>query len=270
MEKNSANRRFYSPEVWIFLLAIPVISAINFYLTYSNIQFNSFFAIRYVVDTLQGYAAWLIVRKIIFWLDRRLPYQAGIGNRILVQVVLTTLAGLVFIAISTEVLSLLVKNEPAPIDFYSMDLVIIGIWFFVINGVYIGIYFYKSLEIAGQKKPEIEKKGILVKTGNQSLLVQDSEIAMLIVEDDYVSLVSFAGKKYLLDQSLDKLEQTLPPESFFRINRQAILHRQAIKGFSRIENGKLRIQLALETKSSPELSISRIKAAAFRAWFIPA
>lgn len=270
MEKISANRSFYSPDVWIFLLAIPVISAVNFYLTYSNIQFNSFFAIRYLVDTVQGYAAWLIVREIIFWLDRRLPYQAGIGNRILVQVGLTTLAGLVFIAVSTEILSLIVKNEPAPLDFYTIDLIIIGIWFFVINGVYFGIYFYKSLVIAGQKRPEIEKKGILVKTGNQSLLVQDSEIAMLIVEDDYVSLISFAGKKYLLDQSLDKLEQTLPTESFFRINRQAILHRQAIKGFSRIENGKLRIQLAFETKSSPELSISRIKAAAFRAWFIPA
>lgn len=270
MEKISAKRSFYSPDLWIFLLAIPVISAVNFYLTYSNIQFNSFFAVRYLVDTVQGYAAWLIVREIILWLDRKFPYSQAIGKRILLQVVLTTLAGLAFIAISTEILSLIVKKEPAPIDFYSIDLIIIGIWFFVINGVYIGIYFYKSLELAKHKKSENQAKGILVKSGNQSLLVKDSEIAMLIVEDDYVSLVSFAGKKYLLDKSLDNLEQTLPEDSFFRINRQAILHRQAIKGFSRIENGKLRIQLAFETKSSPELSISRIKAAAFRAWFIPA
>lgn len=270
MEKISANRSFYSPDVWIFLLAIPVISAVNFYLTYSNIQFNSFFAIRYLVDTVQGYAAWLIVREIILWLDSKLPYSQAIGKRILVQVGLTTLAGLTFIAVSTEILSLIVKKKPAPADFYAIDLIIIGIWFFVINGVYIGIYFYKSLEMAKVKKPDNQAKGILVKSGNQSLLVTDSEIAMLIVEDDYVSLVSFAGKKYLLDKSLDNLEQMLPPDSFFRINRQAILHRQAIKGFSRIDNGKLKIQLAIETKSLPELSISRIKAAAFRAWFIPA
>jgi DNA-binding LytR/AlgR family response regulator len=269
MERILAIRRFYAPDLWIFAIAIPLISAVNFYLTYSNIQFDSFFAIRYLVDTLQGYLAWILVREIIFWLDRRLPYTSGIGKRIMIQVGLTTLAGLTFIALSTEILSLSVKKEPAPLGFYAIDLIIIGIWFFVINGVYIGIYFYRSLEMAKKKKPEIEKKGILVKTGNQSILVHDDEIAMLIVEEDYVSLHTFGGKKYLLDQSLDKLEQSLPSELFFRINRQAILHRKAVKGFLRIDNGKLKIQLAVETKSNPELSVSRIKAAAFRTWFLP-
>ncbi|MBK8657041.1 MAG: hypothetical protein IPN20_24760 [Haliscomenobacter sp.] len=47
----------YHPDIAIFLVLIPFVSAFNYYLTYTNIRWNGFLALTYTVDTVQGYAA---------------------------------------------------------------------------------------------------------------------------------------------------------------------------------------------------------------------
>lgn len=266
-----SRRQFYHPDLWVFLIAIPFISAFNYYLTYSNIQLNSFLLLRFTIDTLQGYVAWLLVRWIIFYLDQKIPYRLHFLRRIIIQLLSTTLVGLVFLALSTELLSILIKGETAPLHFYSKDLVIISIWFFVINGFYIGIFFFRQWESAEAEKQSLkpETEGFPVRTGNQMILVKFSDIALFLVQEDYVQLISFSGKNYLLDLSLDKIEQKLSPLDFFRVNRQYIFSRQVVTGFKRMENGKLLVQLNIPTKSPEELTVSRTKAAAFKGWFLP-
>jgi DNA-binding LytR/AlgR family response regulator len=273
MEKNTASvhRNKYHPDILIFLVAIPIISAINFHLTYSNIQLNSFFLGRFLIDTGQGYVAWWLVRMEIIYLDHKIPYSAKPLMRIIIQTILTTFTGLFFIAASTEILSLIIKSERAPTDFYTTDLLIISIWFLVINGFYIGMYFYKHWEekISESKVSNPDSTGIPVKTGNQNLLIRFEEISLFVVEIEYVQLLDLAGRKYLLDSSLDKMEKKIPCADFFRLNRQVLAHRQVIKGFKRIENGKLLIQLNTAFDFSHDLTVSRTKAASFRAWFLP-
>jgi hypothetical protein len=266
-----SRRQFYHPDLWVFLIAIPFISAFNYYLTYSNIQLNSFLLLRFTIDTLQGYVAWLLVRWIIFYLDQKIPYRLHFLRRIIIQLLSTTLVGLVFLALSTELLSILIKGETAPLHFYTKDLVIISIWFFVINGFYIGIFFFRQWESAEAEKQSLkpETEGFPVRTGNQMILVKFSDIALFLVQEDYVQLISFSGKNYLLDLSLDKIEQKLSPLDFFRVNRQYIFSRQVVTGFKRMENGKLLVQLNIPTKSPEELTVSRTKAAAFKGWFLP-
>jgi len=266
-----SRRAFYHPDLWVFLIAIPFISAFNYYLTYSNIQFNSFLLLRFTIDTLQGYAAWLLVRWIIFYLDQKIPYRPNFLRRIIIQLLSTTLAGLVFLALSTELLSILIKGETAPLHFYTKDLVIISIWFFVINGYYVGMFFYRQWESAETEKQSLkpEMDGFPVRTGNQLLLVKFSEIDLFLVEKDYVQLISSTGKNYLLDLSLDKIEQKLSPIDFFRVNRQYMVSRQIVTGFKRLENGKLLVQVKCDIKSLQELTVSRTKAPAFKSWFLP-
>jgi hypothetical protein len=266
-----SRRQFYHPDLWVFLIAIPFISAFNYYLTYSNIQLNSFLLLRFTIDTLQGYVAWLLVRWIIFYLDQKIPYRLHFLRRIIIQLLSTTLVGLVFLALSTELLSILIKGETAPLHFYTKDLVIISIWFFVINGFYIGIFFFRQWESAEAEKQSLkpETEGFPVRTGNQMILVKFSDIALFLVQEDYVQLISFGGKNYLLDLSLDKIEQKLSPLDFFRVNRQYIFSRQVVTGFKRMENGKLLVQLNIPTKSPQELTVSRTKAPAFKSWFLP-
>jgi hypothetical protein len=266
-----SRRQFYHPDLWVFLIAIPFISAFNYYLTYSNIQLNSFLLLRFTIDTLQGYVAWLLVRWIIFYLDQKIPYRLHFLRRIIIQLLSTTLVGLVFLALSTELLSILIKGETAPLHFYTKDLVIISIWFFVINGFYIGIFFFRQWESAEAEKQSLkpETEGFPVRTGNQMILVKFSDIALFLVQEDYVQLISFGGKNYLLDLSLDKIEQKLSPLDFFRVNRQFIVSRQIVTGFKRLENGKLLVQVKFDIKSPQELTVSRTKAAAFKGWFLP-
>lgn len=267
--KDHANR--YHPDILVFLIAIPIINAINFHLTYANITFNSFFINRFLIDLVQGYAAWWIVRRLILNLDSKIPYAVDPIKRISIQLFLTTLAGLFFIASTTEILSIIIKGEFAPLDFYTKDLLIIAVWFLVINGYYIGMYFFREWQ-ASIQNPELEKPketGLNVRTGNKNLLVKFPEIVYVKVDGDYVQLADLSNNKYYLDSSLDKIEKMLPDLDFFRINRQILVHRQLVKGFKRIENGKLEVQLEIEDSSLPDLTISRTKAPTFRAWFMP-
>ncbi len=42
----------YFPDIHVFLTLIPLISAFNYYLTYSNIRFNWFLILTFLIDTV--------------------------------------------------------------------------------------------------------------------------------------------------------------------------------------------------------------------------
>lgn len=261
----------YRLDVLIFLVLIPIISAFNYYLTYSDIQWNWFLVLTFSIDTAQGYFAWLIVRRIIFWLDRILPFGPRPTKRILIQLSSTTFAGLSFIILTTEMVSWIAKGRPAIPEFYTMDVFIIGIWFLVINGIYIGLFYYHTLLEIQQEKAQIkpEFSGIRVKSGNQELLIVAAELGALTIDGEYVLLFTTQGKKYFLDESLDYWEKNLPESDFFRLNRQTIIHRQILIGFIKLDHGKLEAQIDSRFNFKLELGISRAKAPSFRSWFMP-
>jgi DNA-binding LytR/AlgR family response regulator len=262
----------YYPDIPFFLVAIPIIAAINYFLTYSNIRFNSFLALTFAIDTTQGYLAWWVVRRLILLLDQRMPYQQGMVKRIAAQLLITMLAGLFVIASTTELVSWIAKGKPAPLHFYTIDLIIIAIWFFVINGVYIMLHFYFEWKTLANSRRETQKLlpgGLLVKQGKADFKLAFDELAACYVEGDYVMATNTAGKKFFLDQSLDKLEPTLPQTIFFRLNRQYIVHHQMVNGFRRGDNGKLEIMLHPHPVLPAEITVSRTKAPAFKTWFRP-
>ena len=260
----------YYPDIAIFLVLIPVISAINYYLTYPNIEFKGYLAYRYTVDTVQGYAAWLVVRELIFFLDRKLPYDKGLLKRVLLQWGTTTLLGLFFIAASTELLSLIFRGKWAPLDFYTLDMVIIGIWFFFINAVYLGLYYYNTLKraesmIAAEK--DLKLKGYKVREGKREIMIDFKDLAGFYVDSEYSVILDSNGKPYYTLESLDSIGKAIPKDTFFRLNRKFILNRLAIEGFERIENGKLSILTKKDNAFPPEITVSRDKAPSFKKWF---
>src|SRR6188474_3102479 len=126
-------------DIKFFLIAIAFISAFNYYLTYTNIRFNWFLVLTYTIDTVQGWLAWWAVRSIIIYLDKKLPYTDRPLKRILVQLSVTTIAGLLVIILLTELVSWIARGRALPLSFYLFDIFIITIWFIVINGIYIGM-----------------------------------------------------------------------------------------------------------------------------------
>ncbi len=272
MEKNNKDRSIYYPDVSIFLVAIPFISAINYYLTYANIKFNGFLLLTFTIDTVTGYIAWYFVRKLILYLDVKLPYNDGLLKRMGIQLPATTFLGLAIISLLTELTSFIAKGEPAPLDFYTIDLIIIGIWFFFINAIYLGLYYYNQWKKTEQKianEERLKADGFIVKLGKKDLKLDFDKLAGFFVDADYTVAQDIGGKKFYLDDSLERIEHRVPEDIFFRLNRKYILHRNMISGFQRIENGKILVLLHENEFFPPNIPVSRTKAPSFKRWFRP-
>ncbi len=272
MELFRKESRYY-PDIPLFLILIPFISAFNYYLTYTNIKWNGFLALTFTLDTLTGYVSWLGARKAILYLDKSLPYSKGISKRIGIQFLLTTLIGLFIISALTEIISLIARGRMAPSSFYTHDLFIISIWFFVINAIYIMLHYYKKwqrteAEIAQEKQTKIE--GFLIRVGKKDLKFSYDQLIGFYVDNDYVVACHIDSNTYYLDTSLDKIEEKLPTDLYFRLNRKYLIHRNVMSGFKRVENGKLLVFLNLSYPSIPnEIPVSRAKAPVFKSWFWP-
>lgn len=272
MQSEISRKNPYHPDVVIFVILIPFISAINYYLTYVDIKLNGFFVLTFAIDTVQGYCGWWGARLFIFYLDKRLPIEQNPGRRILLQLVGTTIIGLFIISILTEAVSLIARGRLAPSEFYLFDLFIIGIWFLVVNGIYLGLYFYRRYqesEAHRLREKQIKTEGIFVKQGKQEIRLDYRNLEGLFVDGDYAVASQVDGRKFYLTQSLDKSERLLPEQFFFRLNRQYIIHRSHITGFKRAENGKIVVQLNASSNFPTEVVVSRLRAPAFRSWFQP-
>lgn len=262
----------YHPDIPLFLVLIPFISAFNYYLTYSNIKLGWFLVLTFSIDTTQGYMAWWAVRAFIIYLDKKWTYETGGLKRIAVQLMATLLIGLFIISSTTELVSWIAKGKAAPLDFYFIDLFIISIWFFVINGIYIGLYYYRQWRESEEKRLEenrIKAGGLMVRQGKQELMLDFDDLTGLFVDSEYVVACHRQGQRYYINDSLDSVEKKLPSLYFFRLNRQYIVHRQLVSGFKRAENGKILVSLNADPNFPTNIPVSRTKAVAFKQWFRP-
>jgi DNA-binding LytR/AlgR family response regulator len=272
MNNNATEERVRYNDVLFFLVLIPFINALNYYLTYTNISFSAHTLATFLLDTFQGYVAWWGFRSVIIYLDKRMPYEANPLKRIITQLFFTSCAGLLIIISSTELFNLIAKRPPVPASFYLYDIFIFLIWFFVLNAIYIGLhYFYamKRIEMLRIEDKKVRTDGFTVKDGKKNLVLAFDVIKGFFADDDYTALITTEEKKYLLDQSLDKIEQSLPGELFFRLNRQFIIHRNIVNGFTKIENGKLNVILPPSAYFPEQIQVSRTKAPDFKNWFKP-
>ncbi|MBU1101517.1 MAG: LytTR family DNA-binding domain-containing protein [Bacteroidetes bacterium] len=114
-----------------------------------------------------------------------------------------------------------------------------------------------------ENKP-VFKSRFLVKTGNSYIKVSIDQCAYFTVENKLTYLITFTGKKHLIDPTLEDLGNQLDPQKFFRANRQFIISIDAIKDVHTYFSGKLKIHLKVETKE--DVIISRAKATMFKEW----
>jgi DNA-binding LytR/AlgR family response regulator len=100
--------------------------------------------------------------------------------------------------------------------------------------------------------------------GRNIVLVNTADI-VYFVKEEIIYLVQHDGKRYITDfRSLDEIEELLDPALFYRANRQYIIPLACIETMRSDETGKIIVKLKLTP--SPEIIISKEKAAAFRKW----
>lgn len=108
------------------------------------------------------------------------------------------------------------------------------------------------------------KNRFLVKIGERIQSVDVANIAFFFSEDKVTFLQTKAGKKYIVDYTLDDIEEMLSPETFFRLNRKYISSITAIKDVFTYSNSRLKIHL--ENCVDQDILISRERMGAFKGW----
>ncbi|KAA6436703.1 response regulator transcription factor [Dyadobacter flavalbus] len=108
------------------------------------------------------------------------------------------------------------------------------------------------------------KNRFLVKTGERIQTVDVQEIAFFFSEDKATLLQTRQGKKFIIDYTLDELENMVSPDSFFRLNRKYISSVAAIKDVFTYSGSRLKIHL--ENCTDNDILISREKMGPFKSW----
>ncbi|MBW6498140.1 MAG: LytTR family DNA-binding domain-containing protein [Bacteroidales bacterium] len=104
---------------------------------------------------------------------------------------------------------------------------------------------------------------VLVYQGDRILPVKLEEVALFYVKDDSTRMLTFEGKNFVFNKSLEETEK-LAGEDFFRANRQFLINRQAIKDSSQYFARKLAINL--NVSFDEKITVSKTRVAEFLRW----
>ena len=127
------------------------------------------------------------------------------------------------------------------------------------------LHFLEQIQDQGHF-PEFKKR-FLVKTGNSFQYINESEVAFFYSEHSITSLYTSNGKSLPLELSLDKLEPTLNPSIFFRINRKTLVRIDSIRKVHVYFSSRLKVEPHAHLQSpSIDWVVSRERVASFKAW----
>jgi len=108
------------------------------------------------------------------------------------------------------------------------------------------------------------KKRFTVKIGQHLKVISTDEIECFYSENKGTYIHTTDNRDYLIESTLELLEQELNPAAFFRISRKYIVPMQAIKEILMYSNSRLKV--ILPTYKSDEVIVSREKVSDFKAW----
>lgn len=108
------------------------------------------------------------------------------------------------------------------------------------------------------------KKRFTVKIGQHLKVITTDEIECFFSENKGTYIHTFGNRNYLIDSTLEILEQELDMKSFFRVSRKFIVPLQAIKEIQVYTNSRLKV--ILPTYKEDEVIVSREKVQDFKSW----
>jgi len=108
------------------------------------------------------------------------------------------------------------------------------------------------------------KKRFTVKIGQYLKVIAIDEIECFFSENKGTYLHTYDNRNYLIECTLELLEQELDPADFFRISRKFIIPLKAIKEIVLYSNSRLKV--ILPSFKEEEVVVSREKVSDFKNW----
>ncbi|MDR2956181.1 MAG: LytTR family DNA-binding domain-containing protein [Prevotella sp.] len=124
---------------------------------------------------------------------------------------------------------------------------------------------YSKYETAIQQLPHQNKERFLIKIGEHYKSVPTSDVSCFYILERSVFLLTFDGKNYPLDYSLDKIEQLVDLKLFFRINRNFMANYYAIQDMIAYSSNRIKIVLA-KWNEKEDVLVSRERMPDFKKW----
>lgn len=110
----------------------------------------------------------------------------------------------------------------------------------------------------------VYKKRFSVKVGQHLKLINIDDIECFYSENKGTYLYTNEGRNYLLDITLEQLEEELEPQMFFRISRKFFVNINAIKDMVSYTNSRL--QIKLKSFNEHDVIVARERVKSFKNW----
>lgn len=130
--------------------------------------------------------------------------------------------------------------------------------------------YRKVYSISKDSKPTTTAKSFkykeryLVKSGTNLAVVKLEDISYFYTQDGYTHIMCSNGKKHLLDDTLDTVQQMIDPNHYFRINRGMIIHINSIDKMEAYFNSRYTVKLVPIFHEQVIVSRERVKD--FKEW----
>ncbi|BFP41991.1 LytTR family DNA-binding domain-containing protein [Flavobacteriaceae bacterium GF1] len=108
------------------------------------------------------------------------------------------------------------------------------------------------------------KKRFLVRVRNKLRLVTLNQITCFYSDEGQTHLVDKSGNNHIIDYTLERLEELLDPEQFFRINRKITVSIDEIHSVEDYFNNRLKIRL--NSRFKMDMVVSRNRVRDFKSW----
>lgn len=108
------------------------------------------------------------------------------------------------------------------------------------------------------------QKRILSKIGTKTKVVEINDIAFVYSENRITKAVTFNGKSYVVDYTLDALMKQFQADQFFKISRQIIVNINTIKEMNSYSSN--RIKLITNPEVGVDIIVSKEKTPLFKEW----
>lgn len=115
----------------------------------------------------------------------------------------------------------------------------------------------KSIHPAGKER-------FVVKVGDHLKTVETNLVQLVYSQDKGTYLFTKDGRKFLIDYSLDKVEELLDPTQFFRISRKFIINLNYIKDMISFTNSRL--EVVIDRFDEEQIIVARERVNDFKSW----
>lgn len=108
------------------------------------------------------------------------------------------------------------------------------------------------------------KERFVVKVGEHLKTVETPDVQLIYSQDKGTYLFTKAGKRFLVDYTMDKVEEMVNTDQFFRISRKFIVNINYIKDIIAFTNSRL--EIVIDHFEEDQIIVARERVGDFKSW----